>query len=87
MAIEPEGPQRDGPANDVATALQANPEARLFLDSLAEFYRRAYLRWIDAMKRRPGQPAEPMMVELLNAGGQATSLTDCPMGLAAGRAR
>ena len=70
VAIEPEGPQRDGLADDVAAALLANPEAGLFFDSLAQFYRRAYLRWIDATKRRPEQRAERIaeMVELLNAG-------------------
>jgi hypothetical protein len=70
VAIEPEGPQRDGLADDIAAALQANPEAGLFFDSLAQFYRRAYLRWIDATKRRPEQRAERIaeMVKLLNAG-------------------
>src|SRR3712207_7886764 len=30
-----------------------HPNAAAFFDSLAQFYRKAYLRWIDATKRRP----------------------------------
>jgi hypothetical protein len=70
VAIEPEGPQRDDLAEDVAAALRANPEAGQFFDSLAQFYRRAYLRWIEATKRRPEQRAERIVevVRLLSAG-------------------
>ncbi|MBM0240493.1 YdeI/OmpD-associated family protein [Micromonospora sp. ATA32] len=55
MIIEPEGPQRQDLAEDVAAALEAHPQAAAFFDSLAQFYRRAYLRWIDATKRQPDQ--------------------------------
>jgi hypothetical protein len=55
VALHPEGPQRGDLAPDVAAALDASPEAGAFFDSLAQFYRRAYLRWIDATKRRPEQ--------------------------------
>jgi hypothetical protein len=70
VVIAPEGPQRDDLAEDVAAALAANPDAGRFFDSLAQFYRRAYLRWIDATKRRPEQRAERIaeMVELLKSG-------------------
>src|SRR5213083_1740806 len=51
--IAPEGPQREDLATDVAEALAANPAAAAFFDSLAQFYRRGYRRWIDATKRRP----------------------------------
>lgn len=53
VVLEPEGPQRDGLADDLAVALDANPEAGAFFDGLAQFYRRAYLTWIDGTKRRP----------------------------------
>jgi uncharacterized protein YdeI (YjbR/CyaY-like superfamily) len=51
-------------------ALEVNPRAAAFFDSLAQFYRRAYLRWIDATKRRPDLRAERIveMIELLTAG-------------------
>ena len=70
VALEPEGPQRADLAEDVAAALAAEPEAAAFFDSLAQFYRKAYLRWIDATKRRPDVRAERIdeMVGLLKAG-------------------
>ena len=73
VEIAPEGPQRDDLADDVAAALAANPDAAAFFDSLAQFYRRAYLRWIDATKRRPEQRAERIaeMVKLLSSGIKA----------------
>ena len=55
VAIQPEGPQRGDLAPDIAAALDASPEAGAFFDSLAQFYRNAYLRWIDATKRHPEQ--------------------------------
>lgn len=70
VVLEPEGPQRDDLAPDITAALDAEPEAAAFFDSLAQFYRRAYLRWIDATKRRPELRAERIaeMIELLKAG-------------------
>jgi hypothetical protein len=70
VVLAPEGPQRDDLAPDVAAALEAEPEAGAFFDSLAQFYRRAYLRWIDATRRRPDVRAERIaeMIELLKAG-------------------
>jgi hypothetical protein len=70
VVIEPEGPQRADLADDVAAALDANPAAAAFFDGLAQFYRKGYLRWIDATKRRPDQRGERIarMVELLAAG-------------------
>ncbi|MEX1007591.1 MAG: YdeI/OmpD-associated family protein [Acidimicrobiia bacterium] len=53
VVLAPEGPQRDDLAPDVAAALEAEPQAAAFFDSLAQFYRKGYLRWIDATKRRP----------------------------------
>jgi hypothetical protein len=55
VVLTPEGPQRGDLAPDVAAALDASPAAGVFFDSLAQFYRNAFLRWIDATKRRPEQ--------------------------------
>jgi hypothetical protein len=68
--IRPEGPQRDDLAADVAAALDAHPQAAAFFDSLSQFYRKGYLRWIEATKRRPDQRPERIaeMVRLLEAG-------------------
>lgn len=70
VALSPEGPQRGDLAEDIATALDANPAAAAFFDSLAQFYRRAYLRWVDGTKRRPELRAARIteMIELLAAG-------------------
>ena len=70
VVIHPEGPQRDDLAGDIAAALEAEPEAAAFFDGLAQAYRVAYLRWIDATKRRPDVRAERIaeVVDLLKAG-------------------
>jgi Bacteriocin-protection, YdeI or OmpD-Associated/Domain of unknown function (DUF1905) len=70
VELEPEGPQRSDLADDVASALEANPAAAAFFDTLAQFYRKAYLRWIDATTRRPDVRAARIaeVVELLAAG-------------------
>src|SRR5260370_2419139 len=66
----PDGPRRGDLADDIASALEASPAAAAFFDSLAQFYRKAYLRWIDATTRRPdlrsARSAE--VVDLLAAG-------------------
>jgi hypothetical protein len=68
--LSPEGPQRADLADDVAAALDANPAAGAFFDSLAQFYRKAYLRWVEATKRKPQQRAQRIqeMVACLAAG-------------------
>jgi hypothetical protein len=70
VALSSEGPQRADLAEDIATALDANPAAAAFFDSLAQFYRRAYLRWVDGTKRRPELRAARIteMIDLLAAG-------------------
>ena len=70
VVLDPEGPQREDLAPDIAAALDAEPAAGAFFDSLAQFYRRGYLRWIDATTRRPDVRAERIaeMVRLCKAG-------------------
>jgi uncharacterized protein YdeI (YjbR/CyaY-like superfamily) len=69
VELTPEGPQRADLPEDVAAALAADPLAAAFFDSLAQFYRKAYLRWIDATKRHPEQRPERIaeVVRLLAA--------------------
>jgi hypothetical protein len=55
VVLEPEGPQRADLAPDIADALAAAPDAGAFFDSLAQFYRKAWLTWIDSTKRNPDQ--------------------------------
>ena len=70
VELAPEGPQRADLADDISSALEANPAAGAFFDTLAQFYRRAYLRYIDATTRRPDLRASRIaeVVGLLAAG-------------------
>jgi len=70
VELTPEGPQRGDLAEDIAAAFAANPAAGAFFDTLAQFYRKAYLRYIDATTRRPDVRAARIaeVVELLAAG-------------------
>ncbi|HEX6724132.1 MAG TPA: YdeI/OmpD-associated family protein [Gaiella sp.] len=70
VELEPEGPQRQNLAPDLAAALDASPAAAAFWDGLAQFYRRAYLRWIDSTKRNPALRQERIVtvVALLERG-------------------
>jgi hypothetical protein len=70
VELAPEGPQRRDLADDIAAALAANAAAAAFFDTLAQFYRKAYLRYIDATVRRPGLRAARIaeVVDLLAAG-------------------
>ena len=70
VELSPEGPQRGDLADDIAAALGANPAAGAYFDTLAQFYRKAYLRWIDATSRRPDVRASRIaeVVDLLAAG-------------------
>ncbi|MGY0236027.1 YdeI/OmpD-associated family protein [Longispora urticae] len=70
VELTPEGPQRTDLDADVAAALVACPRAGAFFDGLAQFYRKAYLRWIDGTRRRPEERARRIadMVSLLENG-------------------
>ncbi|QGN31634.1 YdeI/OmpD-associated family protein [Microlunatus sp. Gsoil 973] len=70
VVISPEGPQRADLAEDVAAALTSHPTAGAFFDSLAQFYRKGYLRWVDATKNRPDERERRIeqMITLLEAG-------------------
>jgi hypothetical protein len=57
-------------AADIVAAFATNPAAGAFFDSIAQLYRRAYLRYIDATMRRPEERAARIaeVVALLAAG-------------------
>ena len=63
--LTPDGPQRVDLAEDIFAALAANPAAGAFFDALRQFYRKAYLRWIDAHTRRwpPARNPDPVRTE------------------------
>jgi hypothetical protein len=69
VVLEPDGPQSEALAEDIAQALNASPEAETFFQSVAPFYRKNFLRWIDQAKRpetRAARIAE--MVKMLEVG-------------------
>jgi hypothetical protein len=69
VVLMPEGPQADTLAPDILAALESEPDARAFFESLATFYRNGYIRWIESAKRletRSARIAE--MLSLLKAG-------------------
>ena len=70
LELAPEGPQRGDLADDFSAALAATPAAGAFFDTLAQFYRKAYLRYIDATTRRPDLRAARIaeVVDLLADG-------------------
>ena len=70
VELTPEGPQRADLAPDIAAAFAASPPAAAFFDTLAQFYRKAYLRYIDATTRRPDLRAARIaqVVDLCAAG-------------------
>ena len=68
VALSPEGPQSENLSNDVANALNAEPQAKAFFESLATFYRNTYVKWIESAKRPETRTARIQeMIELLKA--------------------
>lgn len=69
VVLSPEGPQIENLSPDVVDALEAEPDAKAFFESLATFYRNAYIKWIEGA-RRPETRATRIeeMVKLLKAG-------------------
>ncbi len=51
VSLVPEGPQIWSLASDFAAALTAEPNAQRFFESLATFYRKAWVTWVDGAKR------------------------------------
>jgi hypothetical protein len=70
VVLWPEGPQKEDLAPDFLAVLKAEPKALAFFTDLAQFYRKGYLRWIDATKKRPDERARRIKetVRLLKAG-------------------
>jgi hypothetical protein len=70
VVLTPEGPQSEALAPDIVAALHSEPEAARFFDGLATFYRKNYLRWIDATKRSPDLRAQRIagLIEMMKAG-------------------
>jgi hypothetical protein len=69
VVLDAEGPQLDNLPPDVAAALTAEPTALEFFGSIATFYRKNYMRWIESAKRPETRAARiTEMIALLKAG-------------------
>jgi hypothetical protein len=69
VVLSPEGPQSETLSADVADALEAEPQAKAFFESLATFYRNTYIKWIESAKRPETRAVRiKEMIELLKAG-------------------
>ena len=70
VAVDLEEPHAEALAPDITAALAARPRAKVAFDELATFYRKGWLRWIDATKRRPDLRGQRIaeMVRLVEAG-------------------
>jgi uncharacterized protein YdeI (YjbR/CyaY-like superfamily) len=56
-------------STDVVSALDAEPQAKAFFESLATFYRNTYIKWIEGAKRPETRAARiKEMIDLLKAG-------------------
>ena len=69
VRLSPEGPQSETLSPDVIEALDSEPQAKTFFESLATFYRNTYVKWIESAKRPETRAARIReMLELLRAG-------------------
>lgn len=69
VVLHPEGPQLEGLSPDVNSALDAEPEAKAFFESLATFYRNGYIKWIESAKRPETHATRVReMIKLLKEG-------------------
>src|SRR5437868_5082778 len=69
VVLAPEGPLVESLDTDIASALVADPKAGTLFRSIAPFYRKNFIRWIESAKRpetRAARIAE--MVKTLAAG-------------------
>ncbi|MGC8782842.1 MAG: YdeI/OmpD-associated family protein [Armatimonadota bacterium] len=64
-----ESPVMEDLADDIARALEAEPQAKAFFEEIAPFYRKNYLRWIEEAKRAETRAARiTEVVQLLKEG-------------------
>src|SRR5262245_44105816 len=72
VVLQPEGPQSGELSPDVSAALEADPDAQAFFDSLASFYRKNFIRWIESARRPETRAARiAQMVEALKSRQRA----------------
>ena len=69
VVLYPEGPQSEALSPDIVSALDTEPKAKTFFESLATFYRNTYIKWIESAKRPETRTARiEELISLLKAG-------------------
>lgn len=69
VELEPDGPLVERLEHDTAAALASDPEAKRFFESIAPFYRKNAIRWIDSAKRAETRASRIVeVVRMLRAG-------------------
>lgn len=69
VVLSPEGTQSENMSADVIRALDAEPQAKAFFESLATFYRNTFIKWIESAKKHETRAARiNEMIELLKTG-------------------
>jgi hypothetical protein len=69
VSLAPEGPQLGALPPELVAALEAEPAAKTFFLSLATFYRKAYLGWINGARQPEARHARiAELIDLLKAG-------------------
>jgi hypothetical protein len=72
VMITPEGPQITQMAADITLALDAEPQAKAYFESLATFYRKNYINWIEEARQPATRAARiEKMLDLLKDGKKA----------------
>jgi hypothetical protein len=69
VVLAPEGPQQETLSEDVTEALSTEPRALELFNSLATFYRKGYVNWVEGAKRPETRASRiKEMVDLLKQG-------------------
>lgn len=69
VSMEPDEPEQAAIPEDVLSALEEVPEAKMFFDSLTTFQRNEYIEWIEAAKKAETRASRiNEIVSLLKAG-------------------
>lgn len=72
VELSPEGPQVTQMAADITAALDAEPQAKAYFESLATFYRKNYMKWIEGARQPATRAARiEKMLSLLKDGKKA----------------
>jgi hypothetical protein len=70
IVLAPEGPQLENIPDVLLEALQNHPEALQFFFSIAPFYRKNYVRWIESAKKPETRAARVLETVTLLAEGK-----------------